>query len=111
MAMDCKNLLREDPSRDDSFDNSEPLVLTHQDPNLGNVIVGEDGRLWVVDWLWAGYYLPWFEYVAMQRQNEDETISGTNDEFWKALVPFICGPYFRQEIWVRRMSPGLNVER
>jgi thiamine kinase-like enzyme len=66
--------------------NSEPLVLTDQDPNLRNVIVGEDGRLWVVDWSWAGYYLPRFEYAAMQRQNEDKTI------------------------WVGRMSPGLNVE-
>ena len=107
MAMDAKNLPRDDPSRNDLFDNSEPLVLTHQDLNLRNVIVGEDGRLWIVDWGWAGYYPPWFEYVAMRRQNEDEMISGTNDEFWKALVPFICGPYFSQERWLLRMSQGL----
>jgi aminoglycoside phosphotransferase len=107
MAMDAKKLPQDDPSRNDFFDNSEPLVLTHQDLNLRNVIVGEDGRLWVVDWAWAGYYPPWFEYVAMRRQNEDETISGTNDEFWKALVPFICRPYFRQERWLWRMSQGL----
>jgi aminoglycoside phosphotransferase len=108
MAMDAKKLPRGDPSRKDLFDNSEPLVLTHQDLNLRNVIVGEDGRLWIIDWAWAGYYPPWFEYVAMRRQNEDEMISGTNDEFWKALIPFICGPYFKQERWLWRMSQGLN---
>ena len=107
MAMDCKKLPRDDPSRTDLFDNSEPLVLTHQDLNLRNVIVGEDGRLWVIDWAWAGYYPPWFEYVAMWRQNENERVSGTNDQFWKALIPFICGPYFKQERWLCRMSRGL----
>ena len=107
MAMDVKGTPRDDASRNELFDNSEPLVLTHQDLNLRNIIVGEGGRLWIVDWGWAGYYPPWFEYVAMQRQNEDEWISGTNDEFWKALIPFICGPYFRQERWLEKMSQGL----
>ena len=107
MAMDANKLPQDDPSRNDLFDNSEPLVLTHQDLNLRNIIVGEDGRLWIVDWAWAGYYPPWFEYVAMGRQNEDEMISGTNDKFWKAMVPFICGPYSGQERWLWRMSQGL----
>jgi Phosphotransferase enzyme family len=107
MAMDAQKLPEDDPSRKDLFDNSEPLVLTHQDLNLRNIIVGEDGRLWIVDWAWAGYYPPWFEYVAMRRQNEIEKVSGTNDGFWKALVPFICGPYFEQEEWLWRMSLGL----
>ncbi|KAF8165475.1 kinase-like domain-containing protein [Crassisporium funariophilum] len=107
MAMDAKKLPRDDPSRNELFDNSEPLVLTHQNLNRRHVIVGEDGRLWIINWEWAGYYPPWFEYVAMQRQNEDERISGTDDEFWEALIPFICGPYFRQERWLSRMSLGL----
>jgi hypothetical protein len=107
MALDCMKVPRGDPWRNDLFDNSKPLVLTHQDLNLRNVIVGEDGRLWITDWEWAGYYPEWFEYVAMWRQNVDERISGTNDEFWKALIPFICGPYFRQERWLWRMSAGL----
>ena len=51
--------------------SSEPLVLTHQDLNFRNVILGEDGRHWIVDWGWAGYNPPWFEYVAMRRQKDD----------------------------------------
>lgn len=49
------------------------------------------------DWAWVGYYPPCFEYVAMKRQNEDESISRTNDPFWNAMLPFICGPHLRQE--------------
>ena len=107
MAMDAKKVPQDDPSRNDLFDDSEPLVLTHQDLNLRNVILSDDGRLWIIDWAWAEYYPPWFEYVAMNVQNEDERISGTSDPVWKATVPFICGPHFGQESWLLRMSRGL----
>ncbi|KIJ14976.1 hypothetical protein PAXINDRAFT_12245 [Paxillus involutus ATCC 200175] len=107
MALDADQVPENHPSRKELFDDSGPLVLTHQDLNLRNIIVGEDGRLWMIDWAWAGYYPLWFEYVATSRQAEDEEISGTNDEFWKTLVPFICGPYFEQEKWLWRMSQGL----
>jgi hypothetical protein len=50
VAIDANKLPRDDPSRNDLSDNSEPLVLTLQDLNLRNVIEGEDGRLWMVDW-------------------------------------------------------------
>lgn len=61
------------------FDDSAPLVFTHQDLNMRNVIVGDDGRLWLIDWGWAGWYPPWFEYVAMKRQAENEEgVTGGN---------------------------------
>ncbi|RDX45488.1 hypothetical protein OH76DRAFT_1457641 [Lentinus brumalis] len=72
-VLDVRSVPQDDPARKDLFDDSEPLVLTHQDINLRNIV-----------------------YVATQRQSEDARISGTDDEFWKALIPFICGPYFRQ---------------
>ncbi|KAJ3563800.1 hypothetical protein NP233_g8703 [Leucocoprinus birnbaumii] len=107
MAMDIKKLPQNDPSRNDLFDNTRPLVLTHQDLNLRNIMIDEDSRLWIIDWTWAGYYPEWFEYVAMARQNEDEVISGADDKLWKAMIPFICGPYFRQERWLGRMGRAL----
>ena len=52
------------------FDNSAPLVLTHGDRNLRN-IMGDDDRLWLVDWGWSGFYPPWFEDVATRIQQHD----------------------------------------
>jgi hypothetical protein len=34
-------------SKKELFDDSTPLVLTHQDLNLRNIILGEDSRLWI----------------------------------------------------------------
>ena len=107
MALDANEVSIDHPSRRERFDDSSPLVLTHQDLNPRNIIVGEAGRLWLIDWAWAGYYPPWFEYVAMQRQAENERTIGFSHEFWESLIPFICGPYFKQEEWLWKMSRGL----
>ncbi|KAI0666529.1 hypothetical protein C8Q78DRAFT_1109080 [Trametes maxima] len=107
MALDIKNVPQDDPAWADLFDDSEPLVLTHQDINLRNVVVDKEGRLWLIDWAWAGYYPVWFEYVATHSQSEDPVISGTDDKLWEAMVPFICGPYFKQERWLARMGLSL----
>ncbi|KAI6098596.1 kinase-like domain-containing protein, partial [Pisolithus croceorrhizus] len=72
MALDAKGVPEDHPSRKKKFDDSEPLVLTHQDINLRNIILGDDGRLWIVDWGWSGYYPCWFEFVATETQAEDQ---------------------------------------
>ncbi|KAF9073052.1 kinase-like domain-containing protein, partial [Rhodocollybia butyracea] len=46
------------------WDYTQPLVLTHGDLSMRNVIVGDDGRLWLVDWTWSAFYPPYFEYIA-----------------------------------------------
>ncbi|KAI5987222.1 kinase-like domain-containing protein [Pisolithus albus] len=107
MGLDARKLPEDHPSRKKKFDDSGPLVLTHQDINLQNIILGDDGRLWLVDWGWSGYYPPWFEFVATEIQAEEPIISGTDDELWMKLVPFICGPYFAQTKWLTDMSRGL----
>ncbi|KAG6808262.1 hypothetical protein H0H93_000344 [Arthromyces matolae] len=68
---DQKPIPLDDPKRKNPFDDSQPLVLTHQDLNLHNIILGEDGQVWIIDWAWAGYYPPWFEYVTMKLQNKN----------------------------------------
>ncbi|KAI6132237.1 kinase-like domain-containing protein [Pisolithus croceorrhizus] len=107
MALDAEGVPEDHPSRKKKFDDSGPLVLTHQDLNLRNIILGDDGRLWIVDWGWSGYYPPWFEFVAAEVQAELPVTSGTDDELWKKLIPFICGPYFAQRKWLVDMSWGL----
>ncbi|KAH9830528.1 kinase-like domain-containing protein [Rhodofomes roseus] len=85
---------------------STPLVLCHQDLNMRNILVGDDGRLWLIDWAWSGFYPPWFEYIAMKIQAEHEEQSVTNREepFWDLMIPFICGPYYREERWLNSVS-------
>ena len=91
------------------FDDSAPLVLTHQDLNMRNLMVGDDGRLWLVDWAWSGFYPRWFEFIAMRRQAEDEeTLTGKKEPLWDAFIPFICGPCFKQERWLAVASRSLD---
>jgi aminoglycoside phosphotransferase (APT) family kinase protein len=91
------------------FDDSVQLVLTHQNLNPRNLIVGDDGRLWVVDWAWAGFYPRWFEFIDMTRQAQNEELLTTKKEpMWDALVPFICDPCFKQEKWLEETSIALS---
>lgn len=54
------------------MDDSEPLVLTHQDLNPRNILVGEYGRLWLIDFGMTGFYPPWVEFVTMRIQARRE---------------------------------------
>ena len=48
-----------------SFPSQSRLVFTHLDLNPRNVMLGDDGRLWMIDFGLSGFYPEWFEYVAM----------------------------------------------
>ncbi|KAL5480198.1 hypothetical protein ACEPAI_1468 [Sanghuangporus weigelae] len=47
------------------FDDSSPLVFTHMDLHPRNMILGDDGQLWIIDWIDAGWYPSWFEAASM----------------------------------------------
>ncbi|KAI9065494.1 kinase-like protein, partial [Trametes sanguinea] len=88
------------------FDDSQPLVLTHGDLNLRNILVGEDGRPWLIDWGEAGFYPPWFELVTTRLQQYQGVDPG--DWVWELMIPFICDPYYKQELWYMHTRRGLN---
>ncbi|KAJ2962731.1 hypothetical protein NUW54_g14321 [Trametes sanguinea] len=88
------------------FDDSQPLVLTHGDLNLRNILVGEGGRLWLIDWGDAGFYPPWFEFVTTRLQQYQGVDPG--DWVWDLVIPFICDPYYKQELWYMHTRRGLN---
>ncbi|KAH9911869.1 kinase-like domain-containing protein [Fomitopsis serialis] len=91
----------------DTIMGSSPFVLCHQDLNMRNIIVGDDGRLWLVDWAWAGFYPPWFEYISMKEQSEnEESVMHRKEPFWDLMIPFICRPYYREERWLQKVMPA-----
>ncbi|KAJ3755134.1 kinase-like domain-containing protein [Lentinula raphanica] len=109
IAYDAWHKLPKDhPWRKTRFDDSEALILAHQDINPRNIIVGEDGKLWMIDWAWSGYYPPWFEYAAMRFQLENEQDRGSHYKYWASLIPFVCGPYFEQEKWLLNIAYGIE---
>ncbi|KIM44979.1 hypothetical protein M413DRAFT_25370 [Hebeloma cylindrosporum] len=110
LALTLKSERKQPPSLETltTFDDSQPLVLTHQDLNPRNFIVGDDGYLWLVDWAWSGFYPPWFEFVAMRRQSENEEgVTGQKNPKWDAMIPFVCGWFFTQERWIARIGRSL----
>lgn len=90
----------------DSFDNTGPLVLTHQYIAMRNIMVWDDGRLWLIDWGWAEFYPPWFKFVAMRLQSQP-SLTNKSDPLWDLLIPFVCGPYYRQEACLTNMALAL----
>lgn len=107
MGLEAKAFTR--PPNIGDFDDSAPLVFTHQDLNMRNLIVGDDGRLWVIDFGWAGWYPRWFEYVAMKKQAEnEESVTKRKEPLWDAFIPFVCDPYYKQERWLEWMCETLD---
>jgi aminoglycoside phosphotransferase (APT) family kinase protein len=108
-ALEARKRSSRSVSHSGHFDDSVSLVLTHQDLNPRNLIVGDDGRLWVIDWAWAGFYPLWFEFIDMIRQAEnEELITRKKEPMWDAMVPFICGPCFKQQKWLDEAGIALS---
>jgi aminoglycoside phosphotransferase (APT) family kinase protein len=89
------------PSDAPPFDDTMPLVFTHLDLHLGNIILGTDGKIWIIDWEVAGFYPQWFEYASMMRGQND------NPPCWDKVVPYIVGNYEKQALFIRVIVPAL----
>jgi aminoglycoside phosphotransferase (APT) family kinase protein len=89
------------------FDDSRPLVFAHQDLTMRNVILGRDGRVWLVDWGLSGFYPPWFEYVSMVYAAERDGAP----ESWNRLIPLIGDPLFEHMRWMDRIVEALSLYR
>jgi thiamine kinase-like enzyme len=81
----------------ESFEDTQTLVLTHNDLNKRNIIVGRDGKLWLVDWEWSGFYPPWFEYIAMMSAADSDQA----ERSWWKHIPLVTGPYVKEKIMLR----------
>jgi phosphotransferase family enzyme len=95
------------PPDTEPFDDSRPLVFTHADLSMRNIIFGRDGRIWLVDWDWSGFFPPWFEYVSMVYAAENDKAPGS----WNYLIPFIADPLFKHMKWIGQLGVALIAYR
>jgi aminoglycoside phosphotransferase (APT) family kinase protein len=58
------------------FTKDTRMVFTHQDIAPRNLILDPSGRLWLIDWAYAGVYPEGFEQAAIpKQQSRDDTFS------------------------------------
>ncbi|TFK57707.1 hypothetical protein OE88DRAFT_1615841, partial [Heliocybe sulcata] len=69
------------------FNPTEDLVLTHCDLTARNIVVGEDGRLWLVDWGMSGFYPAWYEYIGTMSAAYRDAVPKS----WFKHIPLITG--------------------
>jgi hypothetical protein len=74
----------------------EPLVFTHNDLNMRNILIDDDEKLWIVDWAWSGFYPPWFEYLGMQFASRKDR----DPQDWQNAIRFMAEPAFDIEDWL-----------
>lgn len=86
------------------YEIAEPLVFTHNDLNMRNIILGHDGLVWLIDWDWAGFYPRSFEFLAMSLAAEGQPGEPIPSS-WRLLVPFITEPAFGRLRWLVGLSP------
>ncbi|THH07734.1 hypothetical protein EW145_g3185 [Phellinidium pouzarii] len=84
------------------FDDTKPLVLTHQDLHMQNIILGSDGRLWLIDWGQAGFYPIWFEYASMNACPEPPPRD------WRFITRFVAGRYRKQAQFMASIAWALS---
>jgi hypothetical protein len=94
----CGNIICSPRPDAEPFNDSRPLVFTHGNLSMRNVILGTDGRIWLVDWAMSGFYPWWFEYIStVYAAERDRDIS---PDSWNRLIPFITDPLFRHMEWM-----------
>lgn len=91
------------------FDKSSPLVMTHGCIHPGSVILGDDGRLWLVTWNSGGFYPTWFEHIVMKTYADiQEERTGRWDIVWQYLMAFVCGADFKAVDWFEDVAWIMN---
>lgn len=85
------------------FNDSTPLVITHGDLSLQNIMMDKGGKIWLIDWGCSGAYPEWFEYFCMKRYEDPRT-----PWFWRNIaVPIITGRYAKSARFIDRISYAL----
>ncbi|RDB28228.1 hypothetical protein Hypma_001428 [Hypsizygus marmoreus] len=84
--IECINKRHRSGPAQQLLDSKEPLVLTHGDICARNIILGDDGKVWLVDWERSGFYPPWCEAITMMCAACDNRAPMS----WWNAIPLIC---------------------
>lgn len=67
---------------------------------MQNILLGKNGRLYLLDWGFSGNYPEWFEYVGIK--------FWFSPWLWRNLdVPLITGRYPKQAYFIDRIDHAL----
>jgi aminoglycoside phosphotransferase (APT) family kinase protein len=81
--LDVSQRMKKAPLDAPRFDNLSPVVFTHQDLCPRNILLGRNGKVYVLDWEVSGFYPAWFEYASMVSTHRSES------PLWDFLIPWI----------------------
>lgn len=88
----------QEPKMHIECEDTGPLVFTHHDLNMRNIILGKDGKVWLIDWDFSGYYPRYFEYLSMYASAKSAN-QRSEPSLW-LYQPFITDPYFNIHAWL-----------
>jgi serine/threonine protein kinase len=96
--------LKKCPPNSPRFDTSEPLVFCHMDLFMQNIILKNNGEIYIIDWQTAAFYPISFEYAA----GKCYTHPHPQPWDWRFMWPFIAGFYPSSSRKLSSISWALN---
>lgn len=88
-----------------AFDKSHPLVFCHMDIHVRNLIVGDDGKLWLIDWARAGAFPRWLEFAEAYKW---EVNLDRPSWLWTTSLRWTIGDYWWYYWYLDKMILGLT---
>lgn len=76
------------------------LVFTHNDLNMRNLLLDDEGVLWVIDWEFSGFFPPWFEYLGMRYASQKDK----DPKSWQECIKYMAEPAFEVEEWMNKIG-------
>ncbi|KAF2731939.1 hypothetical protein EJ04DRAFT_566408 [Polyplosphaeria fusca] len=63
----------------------DELVMCHMNLSLRNFLLEKAGRLWILDWAWAGFFPPTFEIASLSHKRADHPDFGLAQDLLREL--------------------------